>query len=207
MSETDTQQQPPPEKKKGKGKAKAKKQESSETTSNTNNNANTDDNSSSPPPPRLQTPNDIAQSIELRDSLSGKDKTGSSKSKGSGKKKKENTQEPTKKQITKTGFMHKQGGGKVSKSWKYRLFVLYGGVLSYYQVTNQKRELKGEIPLSSVKAVCVSEEVEQLEKEGKEKPERGYQFDVFTPNRIYKFAAESREEMNSWIEAIKSWLP
>jgi len=79
------------EKKKGKGKAKAKKQESSETTSNTNNNANTDDNSSSPPPPRLQTPNDIAQSIELRDSLSGKDKTGSSKSKGSGKKKKENT--------------------------------------------------------------------------------------------------------------------
>lgn len=95
-------------------------------------------------------------------------------------------QESAKRQITKTGFMYKQGGGKVSKSWKYRLFVLYGGVLSYYQVTNQKRELKGEIPLSSVKAVSVSEEVEQMDKEGNKKPERGYQFDVFTPNRIYK---------------------
>lgn len=72
---------------KEKGKRKGKRKNDSETASA----PNTDENSSSPPPPRLQTPNSVVQSIELHDSLSGKQKTSSKSKSSSGKKKKENT--------------------------------------------------------------------------------------------------------------------
>lgn len=120
-----------------------------------------------------------------------------------------------KSQITKTGYMFKEGGKY--KTWyvgpcnarmarcssvltarsdrKQRLFVLDAGKVCYYAVQGAKQDKKGEVEMSHVTKV-----------EPAIGAKREFCFEVVTQDRVWKFAASSYEEMTAWVDALRSWV-
>tara|TARA_R110002050_G_scaffold21080_11_gene58803 strand:+ start:15 stop:1691 length:1677 start_codon:yes stop_codon:yes gene_type:complete len=91
----------------------------------------------------------------------------------------------------KAGYLTKQGGN--FKSWKRRWFVLQGIGLNYYKGNKPIVEnFCGNIPLSGA-SINESSEVKG----------RKYLFEIETPGRKYHLCADSLEEMQEWICAIK----
>ncbi|ELR14569.1 PH domain containing protein [Acanthamoeba castellanii str. Neff] len=88
------------------------------------------------------------------------------------------------------GYLTKQGG-KV-KTWKRRWFSLDSDyVLHYY--TNVGAELKGEFSLKTAGEI----------REIPHKKKFPYLFEVETPNRTYRMAADNEESMEKWLVALK----
>lgn len=91
----------------------------------------------------------------------------------------------------KDGWLTKQGGS--IKTWKRRWFVLKGQNIYYFK-TNKDTTLTG----------CIDLDPESFVKEEPAAKKKKNMFSVGTKKRIFFIAAESPEEMNSWIETIKS---
>jgi hypothetical protein len=98
-----------------------------------------------------------------------------------------------KSQITKTGYMFKEGGKY--KTWKQRLFVLDAGKVCYYAVQGAKQDKKGEVDMTQVTKV-----------EPAIGAKREFCFELVTAERVWKFAASSYEEMTAWVDAFRSWV-
>jgi len=87
----------------------------------------------------------------------------------------------------KKGEMKKQGGGNRSKSWKKRLFVLYGTYFYYYKGERQPSP-QGIIILDNAKITDSVKGPNSLE--------------VVTPARIYYIKADTQEQRDEWFKAL-----
>ncbi|XP_029459813.1 pleckstrin homology domain-containing family A member 2 [Rhinatrema bivittatum] len=97
--------------------------------------------------------------------------------------------------VLKSGYCVKQGN--VRKSWKRRYFVLDACSISYFKC-EQDRE-----PLRSIQLRDVQKIHECLVKSG-DLLMRDNLFEIITTSRIFYIQADSPEDMNSWIKAIRA---
>lgn len=91
----------------------------------------------------------------------------------------------------KDGWLTKQGGS--IKTWKKRWFVLKGQQVYYFK-SNKDNVVTGVIDL----------EPDSFVKEEPAAKKKKNMFSVGTKKRIFFIAAETPEDMTSWIEAIKT---
>ncbi|XP_030057769.1 pleckstrin homology domain-containing family A member 2 [Microcaecilia unicolor] len=99
--------------------------------------------------------------------------------------------------ILKSGYCVKQGN--VRKSWKRRYFVLDAHSISYFKC-EQDRE-----PLRSIHLKDVQKIHECLVKSG-DLLMRDNLFEIITTSRTFYIQADSPEDMNNWIKAIRAAL-
>jgi len=101
--------------------------------------------------------------------------------------------------IAKTGMMAKKGG--IRHNWLTRYFTLFNGALCYYPSPEDKVP-KGYILTKDVTEV----RPKSNEKVGKKANKGDYCFEVVTAKRTYYFSPDTKEDMDAWIEAIRSWI-
>eukprot|EP00045_Choanoeca_perplexa_P000903 m.16837 g.16837 ORF g.16837 m.16837 type:complete len:266 (-) comp10616_c0_seq1:82-879(-) len=91
---------------------------------------------------------------------------------------------------SKEGFLQKEGN--VRKRLRRRWFVLDGMLLSYYKPEKRRGPYLGCIDLTTVSAMNTLEF----------DPSSGYGLELKTPKRVWYILAESREEQQSWRDAL-----
>jgi len=99
----------------------------------------------------------------------------------------------------KIGYMVKRGDKM--KSWKKRWFVLTHDKLQYYK--NQTSGESGEAALGELNFFVCSD----LQLADPKELKRFLCFSITTPGRIWYFSCDSREDLESWMDAIKSRIP
>jgi pleckstrin homology domain-containing family A member 1/2 len=95
-----------------------------------------------------------------------------------------------------SGYLHKMGEDML-KNWKNRFFVLKDRHLYYYKTENDERPIN-MIPLSKMDRVDPTENTK--------KEHAGCAFHIVCPGRTYYLIAQSHEDRQRWIEAIRFQL-
>ncbi|CAH1777280.1 unnamed protein product [Owenia fusiformis] len=93
----------------------------------------------------------------------------------------------------KTGYLYKQGGKQGNKGWRKR-WIIFNGVDLRYLENERSMESKRIIPAS------VMRNVEEIDvKSGDSKP---YRFKLYTRDRIFIFAAQTKDDLNGWVKTL-----
>eukprot|EP01089_Gocevia_fonbrunei_P023406 TRINITY_DN9867_c0_g1_i2.p1 TRINITY_DN9867_c0_g1~~TRINITY_DN9867_c0_g1_i2.p1 ORF type:complete len:153 (-),score=29.10 TRINITY_DN9867_c0_g1_i2:135-593(-) len=98
---------------------------------------------------------------------------------------------PNKDGITKSGFLTKKGHRR--RNWQVRYFVLKGNVLSYFCAPGDSKP-KGSVELKSSSIIGPAAGMK-----------RAFAFQITTCKKPYIFfmAAQTKDEMDDWIDALK----
>ena len=87
-------------------------------------------------------------------------------------------------------------GGSI-RSWKKRWFLLQNYTLKYFEVTDKKLGMKGEIILND----------QYTAKDGLVKTGRPHSFELYHPTlRSYYFVCQSQHEKEVWIKELNCYI-
>ena len=87
-------------------------------------------------------------------------------------------------------------GGSI-RSWKKRWFILQNNSLKYYEATEKKTVLKGEIILNE----------QHVARDGDPKSGKQYSIELYHPTlRSYYFYGNNQKEKETWITSLNDHL-
>jgi Putative GTPase activating protein for Arf/PH domain len=91
----------------------------------------------------------------------------------------------------KTGFLNKKGGDR--RNWKRRFFVLTDAHLAYYKSAH------ADVPVGVIQLA-----LSKVRPAPVEDTKKAHCFQLVRPNRVYLLQADSKEEVDDWVNAIRT---